>query len=284
MGPAALLVFSLLASDVFADQPDGTRIHYLSEGEGPAAIIQIHGWACNATFWRMQSPAFAKERYRVISIDLPGHGQSSAPPGVDYTIEHFANAVTAVIKHAGVERAVVIGHSMGSPVGLKAMQDNPSVIHALVAVDGPIWKVKRTTTPPWLLEMKRDYRKSASGFIDSMFVDRTPLFLRAEIKRKMLLTEPHVGLSALMVMGNSDVFLKPAAAKPVLAIMAGRRPRDGRKQQHQEVFRNLRYDLWEEAGHFLMMEQPERFNRQVLEFLQTIPELHTGMQIENGSK
>ncbi len=271
---ALVLAAALLAADQFADL-NGSKVHYTVDGEGPVAIVEIHGWTCNASFWRLQTAAFAKE-YRVISIDLPGHGQSDAPNGIDYTIEHFADGVEAVLKHAAVERAVVIGHSMGVPVAVKVLRDNPAVVQALVAVDGPIWKFKRATVPPWLLQMQRDYRTTAGNFIDSMFVTNTPLFLRAEIKRKMLLTSPYVGVNALQVMGNSDVWLKGPVKAPVLAITATRRARyDDRKRQHQEVFANLQYEFWGEAGHFLMMEQPERFNRLVLGFVHSVTELHT---------
>lgn len=269
-----LLLAASVASDQFAEF-DGARVHYTVEGGGPVSILQIHGWACDATFWRLQTPEFVKEQYRVIAVDLPGHGQSEAPRNVDYSIERFAGAVTAVIKHAAVDKAVVIGHSMGVPVAVKVLQDNPAVVQSVVAVDGPIWKFQRTTVPQWLRNMQRDYRTIAAGFIDSMFVQSTPLFLRAEIKRKMLLTPSWVGLSALMVMGASKVWLEPPATVPVLAVMAGRRPKDDRKRLHQEVFRNLRYELFEDAGHFVMMEHPERFNKLVLSFLHSVPQLHT---------
>jgi pimeloyl-ACP methyl ester carboxylesterase len=265
----------LLASDHFIDF-EQSKIHYTVDGprQSPLTIVQIHGWTCNATFFRLQTPDFAKQ-YKVIGIDLPGHGRSDAPKDVRYTIEHFAAAVTTVMKHAGVEKAVLIGHSMGVPVAVKALQDNPAIVSGIVAIDGPIWKVTRKgPLPPWMKEMERSYRTVASRMIETMFVSNTPLFLKAEIRRKMLLTPEHVGLSSMIVMGESDVYQQGPAKVPILAVMAGRRSGDERKQLHQDIFPNLRYELWEEAGHFLMMEQPERFNKLVLEFigpLHTVP-------------
>jgi len=272
-----LLAFQVLGAtpapeERFADL-NGAKIHYTSYGEGTSAVVLIHGWACNASFWRLQTPALA-EAYRVIAVDLPGHGQSDAPEKTDYTIEHFADGVLAALKHAGVERAVLAGHSMGVPVAARVWRRNPMMVQGLIAVDGPIWKVQRTPSTPaskTVKDMQRDYRPNASNLIESMFVNNTPLFLRAEIKRKMLLTPIHVGLNALEVMGQSDVWIKGGAIRtPVLAITATRRTRgvDDRKRLHQEVFPNLQhFELWGEAGHFLMMEQPARFNRTVLDFL-----------------
>ncbi|BDC51702.1 carboxylesterase [Bryobacterales bacterium F-183] len=283
-----LSAFLLLFATSLAQAEDrsapfqGGQLHYTVDGHGSSDLILIHGWTCNASFWRLQIPELSKH-YRVISIDLPGHGASDAPASTSYTIEHFAEGVDAVMRHAAVERAALFGHSMGLPVAMKVLQNRPDAVLAIVAVDGPIWKFQRRTVPQWLKDMQRDYKTVAGNFIESMFTSQTPLFVRAEIKRKMLLTPPHVGLSAMIVMGASDVWLRGATTVPVLALMAGRKSggADGRKSLHSEVFRNLRYEVWQEAGHFLMMEQPERFNRAVLDFLHTVSALHSQPSASN---
>src|SRR5262245_60780291 len=84
---------------------DHIRIHYETYGEGRAALVLIHGWSCNVDYWRNQIPDFAKQR-RVIAIDLPGHGKSDKPE-IAYTMDLFARAVDAVLRDAGVERAVL---------------------------------------------------------------------------------------------------------------------------------------------------------------------------------
>ena len=66
------------------------------------------------TTWHFQVPAFA-DQARVILIDLPGHGQSDKPK-IDYSMDLFARAIDAVLKEAGVEKVVLVGHSMGVAV------------------------------------------------------------------------------------------------------------------------------------------------------------------------
>src|SRR6266567_2222626 len=81
-----LLLFSaasLFAADVTYD---GAKVHYESYGKGTDAVVFIHGWTCDLTFWRGQSPVY--EKHRSLLIDLPGHGQS-AKPEVAYTQERF---------------------------------------------------------------------------------------------------------------------------------------------------------------------------------------------------
>ena len=79
-------------------------------------------------------PDFAK-RNRVIALDLPGHGQSDKPQ-IAYTMDLFANAIDAVMRDAKVERAVVAGHSMGTPVARQFYRKYPQKTLAIIIVDG----------------------------------------------------------------------------------------------------------------------------------------------------
>src|SRR2546423_10637843 len=114
----------------------GNRIHYQSYGKGREALVLIHGWTCNLDSWRDQVSDFAK-RNRVIAIDLPGHGQSDKPQ-VTYSMDYFARAVDAVMRDAKVKRAVLVGHSMGTPVARQFYRKYPEKTLAIVIVDGPL--------------------------------------------------------------------------------------------------------------------------------------------------
>src|SRR5438874_7953144 len=115
---------------------DGARIHYVNYGKGSEALVLIHGWTCNIDNWRDQFPDFAK-RNRVIAIDLPGHGQSDKPQ-VTYSMDYFARAVDAVMRDAKVKRAVLVGHSMGTPVARQFYRKYPEKTLAIVVVDGAL--------------------------------------------------------------------------------------------------------------------------------------------------
>ena len=90
-----------------------TKVHYLNRGKGNSALVFIHGWTCNADFWKLQMQDFPS--LRLIAIDLVGHGQSDKPR-VDYTMDYFARSIDAVLTDAKVKHAVLVGHSMGTPV------------------------------------------------------------------------------------------------------------------------------------------------------------------------
>jgi pimeloyl-ACP methyl ester carboxylesterase len=258
---------------------DRNRIHYQVSGRGTKAIVFVHGWTCDASFWSRQVPVF-DARYRVIALDLPGHGQSDAPRE-PYTIDLFSNAVDAVIKDAGVDSVVLIGHSMGAPILRQYVADHPSGVTGLVLVDGAVYSnegeagisMRKERTAGFLASLRGpSYRTNASMFIDTMFVEQTKPELREEIRVKMLSTPAHVAFSAMQNMTETRVWLDKPLSLPVLAITAVKEksPTNRTERIHASHFSNLEYHEWNDVGHFLMMEQPERFNAAVFGFLDKI--------------
>ena len=90
--PLLVLSFSVMAP---AASVDGTPIHSTVRGSGPETIVFVHGWTCDESSWTNQVPFFEKN-YRVITLDLPGHGQSGSPANGVLTMELFAKAIEAV--------------------------------------------------------------------------------------------------------------------------------------------------------------------------------------------
>lgn len=277
----ALVVTLALATALFAADTtyDGSRVHYESYGEGKDAVIFIHGWTCDLTFWRAQAPVY--EKHRSLLIDLPGHGQSDKAE-VAYTQERFARAVDAVMRDAGVERAVLVGHSMGGAVDLMFVRLFPAKAKALVLVDAFVpqrpadeaARERQKTQMATFLKRWRgpDYKESADKMIATMFSDKTTPAMREEIRSKMLSAPQHAMASAFEGMFAMEP-PKPGETYdlPVMAIMAKNPGRKNYEAQLRTVFPNLkRYEEWEGSGHFLMMESPDRFNGALEEFLASL--------------
>src|SRR2546429_8086165 len=142
------------------------KIHYVVEGKGRHAIVLVHCWAGNLGFWREQVPALA-DKARLILIDLPGHGQSDKPHTA-YTMDFFAGAVLAVMRDAHVDKATLIGHSMGAPIICRVYKQAPERVAALVAVDGFL---RRPKMPP------EQSAQIIAGFRDPDYRDKTRQFL-----------------------------------------------------------------------------------------------------------
>src|SRR5262245_47234852 len=132
----AATLLALFALEASAATVDGMKIQSSSVGSGPT-IVFVHGWTCDSSSWTGQVPAFAKD-HRVITLDLPGHGQSGSPKDGKLSMDLFARAVEAVRVDAGADRIVLVGHSMGAPVIRQYAHLYPNRVAGLVAVDGPL--------------------------------------------------------------------------------------------------------------------------------------------------
>ncbi|APR75174.1 Alpha/beta hydrolase fold protein [Minicystis rosea] len=122
--------------------PETTTTHHLPKPlevgyvelnpQGKQALIFIHGLGSYLKFWRYQLDAFAARGYRVIAVDLPGYGKSDKPASFPYTTEAMADAVREVVKAAGVEKPILVGHSMGGQTALSYAIRFPDELRALV--------------------------------------------------------------------------------------------------------------------------------------------------------
>ncbi len=252
----------------FAVLDDG-RVHYKSFGDGSTAVVFIHGWTCDLSFWRAQVKDFAGKT-RLVFVDLPGHGRSHKPK-VAYTMDYFARALEAVLKDAGVETAVLVGHSMGTPVMRQYYRRNPKGTRALVAVDGSlkpddmtpaeIGKYVAQFTGP-------EYKENLSKAVDTMFWKKTPNEVRATIKGAMLSTPQHVVVSALKGMFDAAIWKEDPIKVPLLVVSA--KASDwpaGYEMYVRKLAPKTEYHVLDEVGHFLMLEKPEVFNELLAGFL-----------------
>lgn len=115
---------------------DGARLWYAQLGEGSPALVLCDGVGCDGAFWRHLGPLFA-ERHRVVRFHYRGHGRSGVPAdrsrvGVGYA----ADDLDAVLAAAGVEKAVVLGHSMGVQVLFEFHRRHPERVLGLVPICG----------------------------------------------------------------------------------------------------------------------------------------------------
>jgi len=247
---------------------DGARIHYVNYGKGSEALVLIHGWTCNIDNWRDQFPDFAK-RNRVIAIDLPGHGQSDKPQ-VTYSMDYFARAVEAVMRDAKVKRAVLVGHSMGTPVARQFYRKYASKTLAIVIVDGALRPFGDKAMLDGLIAGFRGpkYRDVVGQMLTAISGPNLPADATERIKASSLNTPQHVIVSAMEGMADPSIWGDDKINVPVLAIMA-KNPFYG--PNLEETFRgiapNLEFQMWDGVGHFIMMEKPKELNEAVLAWL-----------------
>lgn len=247
----------------------GTRVHYRSFGKGSEAVVFVHGWTCDWTFWRAQIPAFSKTT-RVLAVDLPGHGESGRPEDKSaYTMDSFARAVEAAMRDVKVRRAVLVGHSMGTPVVRQFYRLFPEKTLGLVFVDGSLWPpAPRAATESFLAPMRADFKRAVTPMVEGMTRPMLSAELREQVRAKMLATPPHVALAAMEGMMDEALYKEDPVKVPALAVLARSPfwPADT-EQRLRRLAPDLDFRMWEGVSHFLMMDRPEEFNRELSDFL-----------------
>lgn len=275
----ALLLALMIAPAAFAEKSvpigksqfaklDGARIHYVNYGKGREALVLIHGWTSNLEFWRDQISDLAK-RNRVIAIDLPGHGLSDKPQ-ITYSMDLFARAVDAVLRDAHVDRAVLMGHSMGTPVARQFYRKYPQKTLAIVIVDGALRPFADRKTMDGMIAGFRgpNYKAAAGQMLAAISGPTLSAGDRERIKVSFENTPQHVVVGAMEGMADDSIWGQDKINVPVLAIMA-KLPfyPPNIEELSRPIVPNLDFQMWEGVGHFLMMEKPKQLNDAVIAFL-----------------
>lgn len=248
---------------------DGVRIAYEDYGLCDAVLVFVHGWSCNRSHWRRQVDAFS-DRYRVLDLDLAGHGESGKNRD-SWTRRAFARDVVSVLDEEGVERAVLVGHSMGGGVILEAAKLLGERCVGLVGAD-TFGNLKGDPSSGPMADrsaaMEADYHGTAAAWIASMFVEDSPDELVAEITRGMLSMDPTIGLGALQktIMAGPTFELASQLQVPKYTINAPGSPIDV-ETANEAGIKVMRVSR---GGHFVMLEEPEEFNRLLNEALSDI--------------
>jgi pimeloyl-ACP methyl ester carboxylesterase len=108
---------------------DGKNVYYEVHGTGPAVVL-VHGSGGHHAIWWQQVPYF-RDRYSVLALDLPGFGNSDADHG-EYDVREFPAAILAVLDAAGIERAVLVGQSLGAAPSLSVAVRHPDRVAGVV--------------------------------------------------------------------------------------------------------------------------------------------------------
>ncbi|MEZ4587167.1 MAG: alpha/beta hydrolase [Gemmatimonadales bacterium] len=267
----------------------GEPFPVVDAGAGPP-VLMLHGFPDSRLLWRHQVPALTEAGYRVIAPDLRGLGEAPRPTGIrPYRMPLLAADVLGLLDQLGLDRVHLVGHDWGAALSWRLAGSYPDRVDRLVALSvgapsSPGWQTIAQREKSWYFDFfcKRGVAEKA------LTADDWKLFREwsrgqgdqarylADLARPGALTaalnwyrgaflppepgeEPVTPLPAwervrrptLAVWGDGDPFL----LEPQIATSAG------------VVDAPWRYQRLEGAGHWLMLDQPERVNELLLEFL-----------------
>ncbi len=254
-----------------AASADGVAIAYDAHGAGTPALVFVHGWSCDRTYWKGQLEPLGR-RYRVVAIDLAGHGESGTNRQA-WTIAAFGADVAAVVEKLGIERVILIGHSMGGDVIVEAARRLRGRVAGLVWVD----VYRKLDAPPtaerieaFVAPFRVDFTERTRAFVRGMFPATADKSLVEWIAADMSSAPKEIALAAMVSVFSNGREMPAALADlklPTIAINPDHPPTDfeSLKRHGVEVV------LMPGVGHFPMMEDPERFNRVLGSVIEKLP-------------
>jgi pimeloyl-ACP methyl ester carboxylesterase len=249
--------------------PDGIPIAFDATGHGARTLVFVHGWSCDRTYWRHQVGPFA-DAYRVVAIDLAGHGQSGGGR-VSWTMPAFGADVIAVIDALELRDVVLVGHSMGGDVIVEAALRLGDRVEGLVWVD----TYSQLTEPSsedeveaFVAPFRTDFVESTRALVRQMFRPGTEQALVEWIVEDMASAPPDAAVDELRrAIGNDGPVMRalPQLHVPFVAINPDYRPTGAASLRRYGIETVIATDV----GHFLMLEDPRQFNRLLADILDT---------------
>ena len=276
-----LLALSIPPAQVRAEWPqivlsqDGTPISYEIAGTGETTLVFVHGWSCDSRYWRAQVPHFSKQ-YRVITLDLAGHGHSGFSRG-RYSMRAFGEDVRAVTEGTDSRRVILIGHSMGGAVIAEAARLMPGRVIGLIGVDtleNIEHPLKREGMEKMIAPLEKDFRTESRKFVAAMIYPDTDPHLREWILADMSAAPPAVALSAVKEMMTQYVTGEEAKIFdrmriPVVTVNGDLWPVNYEgNRRHMLAYQAI---ALKKAGHFLMLTRPDDFNQALEKAILMLP-------------
>lgn len=258
--------------------PSGIDWHYDVEGEGEHLLF-IHGWGVDKRIWRQQSKFFSRY-YRVMTVDLPGHGKSGWKK---ISLDVMVRDLMAILQQWQFGAANIIGSSLGGLVALKLYAMFPQAVKRLIFV-GSMPKFSRAADYPHGLDvakmrklgrqLKTDYPSIVNVFFRSLFTQEERETRRFKWLQKFKSNDEIPMQTALTE--YLDILEEEDLREVLKNVHVPMQFINGREDEIctsktvaflQEVSPQARFDFFEKCGHFPFLSKPHEFNQIVEEFL-----------------
>lgn len=276
------------AASRYVDLPGNIRMHYREEGQpnGPTLLL-IHGFSASVHTWEPWVARLGDE-YRIVSIDLPGHGLTRAPAGYQASIGAYRDIVEEFVKQQGLDHFALAGSSMGGNVAWEYALAHPERIDALILVDASGWEDTRAEAAgepaifkllrnPVLGPVLRDLDNTRlirqgleAAFVNASLVDDAMVSRYAQLAR----APGHRDILLQITLGfRSRDYATPgrlaALDLPTLVLTGDTDrlvPREHAEQFHDAI-RGSQLVVFEATGHVPQEERPDESAAAVREFL-----------------
>ncbi|MFT3704972.1 MAG: alpha/beta hydrolase [Agriterribacter sp.] len=246
---------------------DGVHISYNVCGTGDTALLFLHGWGINKTYWAGQLKYFCPS-YKVVAIDLPGFGESGKNRQ-NWSFDAYTEDVKAVIDQLQLKHVILIGHSMSGDIILNTDNKYPSLLAGIVGIDNlhepghPLSEAEKKQTDTFLQMMATHFDSTVNMFLKpGVFQPTTDTSIVSRVMNDVLSSDSLVALQvmrSLMVAGQKEqsrmqqlshiLYVVNSDVVPIKADSLAKYCKHGCKAE-----------LIHATGHYPMLEKPDSFN------------------------
>ncbi len=246
---------------------DGLNLVCEVRGKGDTALVFLHGWCGDREYWKHQVDAFADD-YRVVTLDQAGHGESGKDRK-DWSVAGLAGDVEAVVKELGLKRVIVVGHSMGGPVGLLAAKRMPGTVVAVVGADtiqNVEFELPGEVRKMFLEAFEKDFRGTMQAGLAGLLNEKSDAELKKWLVTRAEAQDQKMAMGLMRDLSALD--LKKAlkeARVPVRCINSAGgfqffTPTD---VEINKKYADYKAVTIEGVGHYPMLEKPTEFNNKL---------------------
>jgi len=254
---------------------NGVKVFYESAGSGPA-IVFLHPWSTNRFIWTFQLMHFAR-RFRCVAVDHRGHGLSDKPAS-GYAIGEMAADVNAILDDAGIDRAVLVGNSIGGMIAMQTSLDYPARVRGNLILSSAT-NISANAPPEMAQAMQTDWRAMFGGLMDAAIAARSKAerpeigeYLEGCYRVESNFTEAVFFASAADPNGvfNWNISDRLADITQPTLVIAGEEDGATTVEQNRFLADNIPgadLKVYKDVGHFCQLERPLDFNADLSAFI-----------------
>jgi len=250
---------------------DGVSIAYETFGAGAVALMFVHGWSCDRSYWREQMGPFSAS-FRTVSVDLAGHGESGDEREA-WTIAGYGADVAAVAEGLDLSQIILVGHSLGGDAVVSAARLLGEKVLGLIWVDD-YSQLGAVRTADQVSEFLAPFQEDFSGYTyalvrEAMFPPTADPSLVERVATDMSSAPPAIALPSLRSSITNDRVVPSELEKLALPVVS-LNPAISNPDVESLEEHGVSVILVPELGHFMMLEDPEAFNVILMDAVQRI--------------